>query len=204
MAMPLGKSRSLRLNLRDVVYVLFSFVAGVWQGWCFDTGRNAWLIIPIGVPFALGSCAYLSPWTGIATHCDWKGALVLSVGMPLCLIAAAVTMGAETGILYALGYDVTHLPLYTVRVLIGEGVACLIWAKCLRFWSRSGHLTRPTRSLHFFAILYLSVILAYGMSAMIHKLTEKNGNSIVISVFVTVTSAFMLTIRKREASAVMT
>src|SRR5260370_39430569 len=147
-----GQSSSLRLlRLGDYIYIAASCIASIWQAWCW--GSNTFWVIPMGLPFALTSYAHSSFPLSVVERPDWKRMFVLWAGMPVSLIAGALTIAGETGIMYAVGFGVNDLPLYTFRLLIGEAAACLAWAKCLQIWSRHQNL-RPSRNrlLRLFAV----------------------------------------------------
>jgi hypothetical protein len=200
--MPIGQSSSVRLKSIDYVYVPVSCIAGVWQAWCFNYGANSILVyILLSLPFALMSYAHASlvrTTRDVAGHPSWKRTLVLWGGMPVSLVVGVLTMGAETGIMYAAGIDNLHF--ITVRFFIGEGAACLMWATCLLVWSRQPGL-RLSRSLLLavFAVLFASVLFAYGLSYLIFRSFHKDIYALLISVFATTMSALILVFLSRNA-----
>jgi hypothetical protein len=191
----------------DYLYVLFSGLAGWWQAWCANYGRDSVLIfIFMSLPFALASYAHaslLGTNSTAATPPDWKRMLALWVGMPLSLVVGSLTILAETGIMYAAGFGIVNLPFDDLRLLIGEGAACLMWATCLLVWSRQPGL-RPSRNrlLGLFAVLFASVLFAYGISELILRTLHKDLFILLTSVVATTISAMMLIFLRSTIQAV--
>jgi len=77
--------------------------------------------------------------------------------------------------------------------VIGEGVACLVWAKCLLVWSRQRGL------LVLFAALFAAVLFAYGISELILRTFHKDLFILLTSTITTTTSALMLVLQKTRA-----
>jgi hypothetical protein len=184
----------MQLSLRDVVYLLLSCGAGAWAGWCVERGGNALWAIPMGLPFALASYVHAVWHTSGAQRPDWRRIFILWAGMPLSLAAGALAMGAETGIMYALGLGETNLPFYSARLLIGEGTACLLWAVSLQVWLRGPRKT-PRSLVQLFAALYLGVILAHGVSSVMRRIAHMHTYFSVMSIVVTMISALMVMLR---------
>ena len=115
---------------------------------------------------------------------------MLWAGMPLSLLSGALTMAAETGITYAVGFGVDELPLYNLRFLIGAAAACLAWAKCLQISSRHQNPRPPrNRVLPLFVVLFLGVIFAHGLSLLIKRTTQKDVYFLLASIIETTISA---------------
>jgi hypothetical protein len=194
----------MRLKSIDYIYVLLSSATGVWQAWCFTYGQNS-ILIPIlmSLPFALASYAYASLVSAdghVAKRPDWKRTLILWAGMPVSLVAGALTMGAETGIMYAVGLGIDNLPFASVRFLIGEGAACLVWAICLLVWSSASGLgLSRKRLLALSATLFVGVLFAYGLSDLIRRRFQKDRFFLVTSVVVTMISALFLVASRQNA-----
>src|SRR5690348_2228018 len=102
----------------------------VWQAWCFNSSKTAWLIVPMGLPFALATYAHAFSLNG--TRPSWQRIVVLWVGMPLSMLAAALLMAAETGAMYVAGFGVNDLPFLITRFLIGMSAGCLLDRKSTR------------------------------------------------------------------------
>ena len=149
--MRVRESGRLQLNWWDSIYILLSGIVGVWQAWCFNYGRDSILIaVLMSLPFALASYAhalFLRATGTVPERPDWRRTLVLWVGMPLSLVVGSLTILAETGIMYAVGFGVDNLPLDSFRLLVGEAAACLAWAVCLLVWSRKPALRRSGNRL---------------------------------------------------------
>jgi hypothetical protein len=183
----------MRLKSADYIYLLLSCIAGVWQAWSFNYGKDSVLLVmTMSLPFALASYAHaslLDMTTIVGERPHWKRALLLWVGMPLSLVVGSLTILAETGSMYAIGLGWNDLPFYTLRLLIGEAAACLVWAKCLQVWLHQPTL-HPSRIRYFFlvAALYAGVLLANTFSALIHETSD----FFVVSVVGTMTSAMIV------------
>lgn len=190
----------------DYIYVMASCIAGVWQAWCFTYGKNNLLVLVIigmSLPFALVSyihASLLNATGDIAQPPDWKGIIVLWAGMPLSIVVASLTGAAETGILYAAGFGIVNLPLYSLRLLIAEGTACLAWATCLLFWSRQRGI-RPLRKrlVAISAALFAGVLTADGLSWLIIRIFHKDVYVLLESVVVTMLSALIVVFMSAEA-----
>jgi hypothetical protein len=131
--MRIGESRRLRSTATGYIYVLLSSLAGVWQWWCADYGRDNFLTVTLGalmsLPFALASYAHASLFNStIVTRPNWKRIFILWAGMPFSFAIASLTILAQTRIMYAIGLGIDNLPYDSVRLMIGEGAACLVWA----------------------------------------------------------------------------
>lgn len=205
--MPDGKPSSLQqVKPADYIYVLFSCIAGVWQAWCFTYGSNdllVFLVIGMSLPFAVASyihAALLNTASDIVERPDWKGIIVLWVGMPLSLIVSSVIMFAETEILYAAGFGRIDLPFDSLRILIGEGFACLAWAACLLLWFRQQGI-RPSRKrlLAIFAALFTGVLIADGLSRLVVRYLHKDIYFLLTSMVVTVLSALIVVFTSGKA-----
>ena len=183
----------------DYIYFLLSCIAGVWQAWCFDYGRDNALTIMLGafmgLPFALAS--YIHSSIHVAERPDWKRLLILWVGMPLSLVVGALMLLAETGIMRAVGYDMDHLPFYRLRLLIGEAVACSAWAMCLLLWVRYHRRSgSPYRFFVVFATLYAGVLLVNGFSVLVHRSSSRY--FLVASIVETALSAVIVIFTKSK------
>lgn len=192
----------------DYIYFLFACIAGAWQAWCFDYGSDNKLTIILGafmsLPFALASYAHasmLSRSGAVTERPDWRRLFILWVGMPLSLAIGALTIHVETGTMHVVGYDNDHLPFYSLRILIGEAVACSAWAMCLLLWLR--HNRKPRSRYRFFivfAMLFAGVLLAYGFSALVGRSSSKY--FLVTSIVETALSALIVIFTKaRERMA---
>ncbi len=181
----------------DYIYVLSSCLAGWWQAWCFNYGRDSVLIpIVMSLPFALASYAhgaFLNRTSNVADRADWRRALVLWGGMPLSLVVGALTILAETGIMYGAGFGIVNLPFENLRLLIGEGAACLVWAICLWVWSRRPSL-RSSRNSFFaiYAVLCAGVLSAAGLTELILRAFHKDLFIFLTSTIATTLSALIL------------
>jgi hypothetical protein len=182
----------MRLALADYIYLLACCAAAIWQAWCFDSYKTAWLIVPLGLPFALAS--YVHAFALDRTLPDWRRAIVLWVGMPVSVFAAGLAMAVETGGMYAAGLGLDNLPFSTVRFLIGESVACLVWAGCLLLWCK-----RPLRNrfLVVFAFLYAGVCLSYGLARALQSAGSANIYFLLVSIIETLISAVCLILLDR-------
>jgi hypothetical protein len=101
--------------------------------------------------------------------------------------------------MYALG--ITNLRFEALRLLIGEGAACLLWAKCLQFGSG---LNRPNSShsiAPLFVSLFLGVIAAHGLAMLSHKIFGAGNFFFFMSVIVTMISALIVIARERTICA---
>lgn len=181
------------LTAVDCVYLVACCAAAVWQAWCFDSYKTARLVVPLGLPFALAS--YTHALALNRTLPDWKRGIVLWAGMPLSVLAAALLMLIETGVMYAAGLGVDDLPFLTARFLMGESAACLVWAGCLLIWSK-----RPFRShlLSIFAFLYAGVFLSYGLAHAVQRWADKHVYSLSVSLVETLISALCLVVLDRR------
>jgi hypothetical protein len=179
----------------DYIYFLFSCVAGVWQAWCLNYGADNTLSIILGVtmglPFAVLSYAHasiLSKSSAIDQRPDWKGMLILWIGMPLSIVMGVLTILATTLFLHAAGYGTDDLPFYSLRLSIGEAAACLAWATCLLMSFSSCGASRSRYYLFvFFATLYAGSLVVHGFSAVVPKYSSKH--LLVTSVVETALSA---------------
>jgi hypothetical protein len=207
--MRIGESSSMRLKSADYIYVLLSSLAGVWQWWCFVYGRDnvltVTLVIFMSLPFALVSYAYASllrTSSTVVARPDWKRILVLWAGMPLSLAMGSLAVLAQTLILYAVGFRINP-PFDSLRLVIGEGAACLVWAICLLAWSRESgsHLSR-NRLLALFTTLFASVLSAHGVSNLVLKSFHKEIHFLLTSVVATTISAMILVFLRGKATEV--
>jgi len=198
----------MRLKSADLIYVVLSSVAGVWEWWCADYGRDnlitVSLFILMSLPFALMSYVYGSQHGrsgGLAVRSDWKRILVLWAGMPLALAVGSLAILAQTGILYAVGFGPVNLPLDTLRLVIGEGAACLAWAICLLAWSCGlGSCWSRSRLLASFTILFAAVLSANGVSNLVLKTFHKDIYLLLTSVVATAISAVILVFLRSKAT----
>lgn len=206
--MPNGESSSIRqLGPADYTYILFSCIAGLWQGWCFTYGSNRLLVlvaIGMSLPFALATYAYalfLNRATSIAERPDWKRMLILWAGMPFSLVCSSLMSMAETRLMYVFGYGTVDLPFYDIRLLIAEGAACLAWAACLLVWSRrSGAGAVRNRFLAAFAVLFVGVIMADGLAYLALRLLNRDLYFYLESVVTTIISALILIFVENKAA----
>jgi hypothetical protein len=194
---------SMQLKSFDYSYFLLSFLIGVWQWWCVNHGTDnivtVILFILMGLPFALASYAHVLRHT-VAERPNWPRMLFLWVGMPLSLGVAALILLAETGILYAAGFGIDNLPFDSLRFLIGEGAASLMWAICLMMWSREPGLSlSKTRFLGVSTTIFVGVLSAQGLSQLILRNFRKDIYFLLTSVVVTTLSAFMVTLLSGNA-----
>jgi len=178
-------------------------VAGVvFQLW----KRQHILPILMSLPFALGSYAHASLARANSTSAkrpDWKRMLVLWAGIPLSLVVGSLTILAQTGIMYAGGFGIVNLPFDNLRLMIGEGAACLVWATCLLVWSRKPDLRpSPRRILELFAILFAGILFAFGASEVILRTFHKDLFILLTSVVATAISAMILVFLGRNIQEV--
>jgi len=180
----------------DYVYVPLSSIIGVWQWWCINHGKDnivsIILLMFMGLPFALASCAQLS-LRPVAVRRNWARIIVLWAGMPLSLAVASLVILAETGILYAAGFGTNDLPFDFLRVLIGEGAASLVWAICLLMSLRepSRRVSR-TRILGTSAAIFAGTLLSQALSKLILSHFHMDIYFLLISLVVTTLSAFVV------------
>lgn len=194
------------LKWANSLYVLLACIAGVWQAWCFNYGKGdraaAFMLISMGLPFALASHAHASLVNSsvkIAIRPNWKGLLVLWAGMPLSLAAGALTVLAQTGIMYIALHRMNDLPLDSVRLLIGESVACVVWANCLLLWLRQQGLHRSLRQLlALFVALLVGVLVAYGLTVLIIGSSQRDHYWLFTSVVTTAISALSLVVLRTK------
>jgi hypothetical protein len=182
----------------DFFYVVLSGAAGIWQGWCFSYGTNSFLgliVMTMSLPFVALSFIYSlgNPAARIVEPPNWKRVLILWVGMPASLLAFALTVLAETGIIYLLGLARVNPAFGGLRLLIGEAAGCFVWAICLLAWARKG---KPilSRNLLFaiVASLFLGVLLANGLNFLVLKSFHKDLYVYLVSAVTTMISAFTL------------
>ena len=202
--MPVGKFSRLRLSQWDGIYLLFSSVAGVWQAWCANSGSNQFMVLQVilmGVPFALASYAHASLSNrvdSIAERLDWKRALVLWAGMPLCLVVVSLTMFVQAGITHLIGFATDNVRLIYLWIVIGEGAACFFWAECLLIWSRQqafSTLRRPLLAL--FAALFPGALCTLGLSELILIGFHKDITILLTSIVMTTISALILVLLQK-------
>jgi hypothetical protein len=151
------------------------------------------MLLLMGFPFALISYghALLRPVTGIVSgRLDWKSIIVFWIGMPLSFMLGALTILAETGIMQALGFGVRDLPLYDLRLLIGEAAACAAWTTCILFWCRRSQ--RKASFLLLCVALVIIVMGAYGFSTVLFRAFHKDLYILLASVSATTLSAVFL------------
>lgn len=147
----------------------------------------------MSLPFALASYAYM--FMSNRTLPDWKRAIVLWVGMPLALLAAELIMLAETGITYAAGFRIDNVPTIYLRLVIGEGAACLVWAGCLLLFLRGRGRTfgLSSKSLGmFFVSLYSGVLLAHGCWFLVRRYFSHDIYGLLESGVTTIISAMII------------
>ena len=198
----LGKCsvKNMRLRLGDYAYLLASCAAAVWQAWCFNSSKTVWLIVPMGLPFALATYAHAFSLNG--SRPSWRRIVVLWGGMPLSMLAAALLMAAETGGMYVAGFGVDDLPFLITRFLIGMSAGCLLWTGCLIVWCQR---PRHNRFLIIFVFLYAGVLLSYGVYRILQRLgAEKTNYLFLLSIIETVISAaclILLEIRGRTGNS---
>ena len=193
----------MQLKTFDYGYLLLSSLIGVWQWWCVNRGTDnivsAILFVLMGLPFALVSYAHLLLHT-VEERPNWPRLLFLWIGMPLSLGAAALTLLAETGVLYATGFGIDNLPFDSLRFLIGEGAGSLVWAICLMMWSRESRVNlSKTQFLGVSTTIFMGVLLAQGLSLLILTNFHKDIYFLLTSVVVTTLSAFMATLLSGNA-----
>ena len=208
--MRIGESSSVRLKSTDYIFVLLSSLAGVWQWWCADYGRDNFLTVTLGalmsLPFALASYAHTSlcrTSSTVVARPDWKRILILWAGMPFSLAIGFLTILAQTRIMYAVGFGIDNLPFYSLRLVFGEGAACLVWVICLLAWSReSGSCLSRNRLLALFAILFAGVLATHGVSNLVLKSFHKDIYFLLTSVVATTISALILVFLRAKATEV--
>jgi len=202
-----GESGGMRIKSLQFGYVLLACIAGLWQAWCFDYGSNRLLVlvaIGMSLPFALvtyGYAALLRGGMSVAGRPDWRRMLILWAGMPLSLASFSLVSLAETGLMDAFGLGVVDLPLYNVRLVVGEGAACFVWATCLLLWSRqTGSSVPRNRLLVAFATLFVGVLLASGLAYVALRLFSRDYYVYLESEVTTVISAFVVILAGNNAS----
>lgn len=198
-----GKSSSMQLKFADYIYVLFSCIAGAWQAWCVGFGRDSILLpVVMSLPFTLASYLHASFFSTSSTFVrrpDWRRILVLWAGMPLSLVVFFLTVAAETGIMYLFGFGMVDLPLYNLRLMIGEGAASLAWAVCLLAWSRRPGLgLSRNHLLATFATLFAGVLFAHGLTYLVLRTFHRDFYGYLESTVATVLSALVLVFLKRK------
>ena len=167
----------MRLRLSDYAYLLASCAAAVWQAWCFNSSKTVWLIVPMGLPFALATYAHAFSLNG--SRPSWRRIVVLWGGMPLSMLAAALLMAAETGGMYVAGFGVDDLPFLITRFLIGMSAGCLLWTGCLIVWCQR---PRHNRFLIIFVFLYAGVLLSYGVYCILQRLGAEKTNYLFFTI----------------------
>jgi len=202
--MPDGQSSRLRLGRWDGIYLVFSVIAGVWQAWSANYGRNSIVLaVTMSLPFAVGSYAYIlfrSTFPPDIKRSDLKGVLILWAGMPLCIVVFTLTELLEVGIMRGIGFGLDNLHFFSLRILIGEGVACLAWAMVLLAWLRQEGLRLPrTHIPRVFATLVAGVLFAYGLSELTLRILHKDIFVFLTSIVVTTISALILVILRSKA-----
>jgi hypothetical protein len=208
--MRIGESSSVRLKSIDYIYVLLSSLAGVWQWWCVDYGRDNFLTVALGAlmsaPFVLASYAHASLFrtsSTVVARPNWKRIVILWAGMPFSLAIGSATILAQTRIMQAVGFGIDNLPFYSLRLVIGEAAACLVWAICLLAWSwESGSCFSRNRILPLFAILLAGVLSAHGVSNLALKSFHREIYFLLTSVVATTISALILIFLRGKATEV--
>ena len=110
---------------------------------------------------------------------------------------------AQTRIMYAVGFRINNPPFYSLRLVIGEGAACLAWAICLLVWSsESGSRLLRNRLLALFTTLFASVLSAHGVSNLVLKSFHKEIYFLLTSVVATTISAMILVFLRGKATEV--
>ena len=207
--MPALPDRKIKLKAADYAYFIAACGAGVWQAWCLnysgDDILSIFLVLSFSVSFAVASYGYLSAFRGTEardTQPPWKPILVLWAGMPLSVVLASLSMLATLELSRAVGFGAdNNVPLVYLVIAMGEGVACLAWAKCLQIFCRqvgSGEL--PGRFRTVFVSLFLSVLLAEGLIRLAPSYPSPEMYFGSISVLATATSAIILVISAKPGS----
>jgi hypothetical protein len=190
----------MRLKSTDYFYVFLSCFTGVWQAWCANYGRNSiFLALVMSLPFALTSYghAWLLNKTGVVEERpNWKRMIALWVGMPLSFMVGSLTILIETRILYAAGFR-TNPPFHDLRLLIGEGAACVAWTACILLFL-GNHSLSPSRSrlLILSGVLYAGVLLAYGFAFLVRGYFRNDVYLISLSVLETALSALIVVLTR--------
>jgi hypothetical protein len=202
----------MKLAAVDYVYVLLSCIAGLWQSWCVNYARDnilaVILVILMSLPFTLASYGYalfLHRTSMAAEQPNWSRILVLWAGMPLSMVVGSLALLAQTAIMYVVGFGIVDLPFYSLRLLIGEGAACLVWAECLVIWSRQRSLrSARTRFLATFTALCVGLLIAYGLSTVMLIKFHKNVFWSSTSIVMTAISALVVVHLKRDSQEAFT
>ena len=129
--------------------------------------------------------------------------LVLWAGMPLSLMVGALTILAETRIMYAAGFGMDNLPFYSLRLAVGEAAGCVAWTICLVAWSRQpGLVLSRNRILALFATLFVGVLSAHELSSLILKSFHRDVYVLLTSTVATTASALILVFLGSDAHEV--
>jgi hypothetical protein len=192
---------SIRQSRSIYSYIFLACLAALWQWWCLQRGGNntfaiVTLILLMGLPFALATYVYAASAVPPAVpRRRWRGMLVLWAGMPISLVAGISIIGAQTAIMYAAGFR-DDLPLYTVRLVIGEACACLAWALCLQTSLRQMGPNRERRRFPgLFVALFAGVLFVEVLSWLTLRYWHKDIFFISLSIVVTVISALALSVK---------
>jgi hypothetical protein len=125
--------------------------------------------------------------------------LILWAGMPLSLVVFSLTVAAGTGIMYLFGFGVVNLPLYNLRLMIGEGAASLVWAVCLLEWSRRPGLgLSRNHLLATSATLFAGALFAHGLTYLVLRTFHRDFYVYLESIVATVLSVLVLVFLKRK------
>jgi hypothetical protein len=156
----------------------------------------------MGLPFAAVTYFYTLHMPE-AERTSFKSMLIWWGGMPASVLVAGLTMGVETAIMYALGFSNSDLSFYTPRLLIGESVGCLVWAKCLLV----GLSTRPRmRSSPYFSKVFVgllsSLVVGHILATLAYRTSGERSYSLFVSVLVTLASALTVILKQTHESRI--
>lgn len=194
-----GEPISMRLNTFDILYVVVSGAAGLWQSWCFNRSGHWAFLVLMSVPFAVISFArqilvsqHESP--------PWRMLLTLWICMPLALVFGALVILGETEALGAITHTRINLPYYTFRLLLGEAAASLIWSFALVMSCRGSFRLSRARVLFTTATIYVAVLAAHAVSIVVKNGYHEDIYFTSESLLVTVLSALMIIAYTRNAN----
>jgi hypothetical protein len=193
----------------DCVYLLSCCLAGVWQAWCFNYGRDdvftLTLILLMGLPFAISSYArevFRNRASTAASRPKWSSVFILWAGMPLSLALGALCVGLTTTVRHVLGLAATH-PRFDAPLLVGEGAACMAWAEALQVWcQRLGLWGSKSGVVLNFSLLFAGALTAQSLSILVFKSSHKDIYWFLESTVVTTISGMVLLLRTSDVCQV--